>query len=225
MQEITRTFSQRLPCSFHWVWPFGYNTISKDYLVVRIFCPEACMEAQVYSLAKNSWRIIQPVDYRITAGKCNGIFFNNAFHWIGTPSTTEESGSDLASNFVIAFDTMTDEFRAVVQLHPDVAEDSCCIQLEVFDGCLCLLCNFDYEDFVKFEVWVMKDYGLRKSWVKLYTVTGFDHPYGITNTGNFITHKLYSGLYDPQDRSYRDINVQGIHNPIVNYTESLVPLC
>ncbi|KAF9617644.1 hypothetical protein IFM89_037707 [Coptis chinensis] len=100
---------------------FGYNTICKDYIVVRIFCPEARMEAEVYSLAKNSWRVIQLVDYTITTGKCKGIFFNNAFHWIGTPSTTEESGSDLASNFVIAFDTMSDEFRVVVQLHPDAA--------------------------------------------------------------------------------------------------------
>ncbi|KAF9625807.1 hypothetical protein IFM89_027139 [Coptis chinensis] len=157
------------------------------------------MEAEIYSLAKNSWRVIQPMAYTFDAENAEnrkGIFFNGVLHWVGTPCPTEESGCDLATTkYVIAFDTQSEEFRTVVQLPPDVPKGFCCIQLAVLDRRLCLVCNFDFEDVLKFEVWVMKDYGLKESWVKLYTITGFDHPY-ITNTGKFITNESY--LYDPK---------------------------
>jgi len=53
------------------------------------------------------------------------------------------------------------------------------VKLGVFDGCLCLLTENSQD--IGVDVWVMKEYGIRDSWLRLVSIqdTGFRQPFKI----------------------------------------------
>jgi hypothetical protein len=77
--------------------------------------------------------------------------------------------------------------------------------------------NYDYKksDFV---VWLMKDYGVRESWIKLLTIPylpnpedfSYSGPYCISENGEvLLMFEFDLILYDPRDNSFRYPRIEG----------------
>ena len=83
-----------------------------------------------------------------------------ALHWV----VTRKPKSDQAK-FIAAFDNGSERYCVVPQ--PEFADRELHMNVGELDRCLSIICNYFQ---VHVDVWVMKEYGLKDSWVKLYTV-------------------------------------------------------
>ncbi|KAF5749393.1 F-box protein CPR30-like [Tripterygium wilfordii] len=155
---------------------FGYDLVNDDYKVVRVILglsqdPEVEPEVGVYSLKTNSWKrlktlpvgirwLFSPYYYSFSADRGYGVLVDNALHWV-SPLDPQIG----RPNLIIAFDLGSEEFHVVPQ--PEYEHEIFEMDLSVLRGCLCALCN-DKESWV--DVWLMKEYGVKESWSRLFRV-------------------------------------------------------
>ncbi|KAF9605994.1 hypothetical protein IFM89_021320 [Coptis chinensis] len=143
------------------IYGFGYNATLQDYEVVNIGSLSNCFEVGVYSVKRNSWRRIQDFPYGIPF-RWEGAFTNGAVHWVAQRS--RKNGLSLNSA-IIAYDVGGESFRELA--YPDNTFDSSCrLRVAILDGNLCLVSSGE----ASFELWVMKEYGARESWTKLFII-------------------------------------------------------
>uniref|UniRef100_A0A2N9I2J9 F-box domain-containing protein n=1 Tax=Fagus sylvatica TaxID=28930 RepID=A0A2N9I2J9_FAGSY len=68
------------------------------------------------------------------------------------------------TNLILAFDLGVEEYRLVPR--PDFSDKDCHMNVGVLGGCLTIY-GSNYIN--RLDVWVMKDYGVKESWTKLFT--------------------------------------------------------
>ncbi|XP_042508938.1 F-box protein CPR1-like isoform X2 [Macadamia integrifolia] len=239
------------------VYGLGYDPTTDDYKLVRVVqfygdSEYSCdSEVKVYSLRTNSWRRIRDMPYHLSYergfGVLNnswrkirdmpyhlsykrgyGVLANYALHWVAM----RETGRDTASTFIVSFD-LQDEYYREIPL-PDFVDDEFHMTVGVLGGQLCLLCNFFR---VRVEVWVMKEYGVRDSWLKQFSIEQpdvissfmFVRPICYSKNGDVILDKDSEApllLYDSLRERVRNLRIRGA--PDRMETEicvgSLVPL-
>jgi len=161
----------------------GYDSVSDDYKVVRMVQFKidsedelGCSfpyEVKVFSLKKNSWKRIESVAssiqllfyfyYHLLYRRGYGVLAGNSLHWV-----LPRRPGLIAFNLIVRFDLALEEFE-IVRFPEAVANGNVDIQMDigVLDGCLCLMCNYD-QSYV--DVWMMKEYNVRDSWTKVFTV-------------------------------------------------------
>ncbi|THG03641.1 hypothetical protein TEA_014491 [Camellia sinensis var. sinensis] len=185
-------------------------------------------EVRVYSLKSNSWRRIQDFPYYLWHSFQHGVFVGGALHWV----VSRNYESDSVNFLVAAFDLTNEEYRLVPQ--PEFSDEGFYICVGELDGCLCIFCNYDQ---VRFDVWVMKDYGVKESWSKLFSIA---KPQGI-RLFDSVTPVAYSKSggevllvqdndnliwFDLEHKTVKNINIHGLPKLFVTNmcVESLVPL-
>ncbi|KAM7252845.1 hypothetical protein ACFE04_025463 [Oxalis oulophora] len=112
---------------------------------------------EVYTLGTNSWRILGTVPTNVPSDR--GVYLNGAFHWA---SNNKHKHKRANSDYIISFDLETETFGTVpppvtLTLHPEGPDHF--IKTGVVGKFLYLRCNNEF--------WVMKEYGVQESWVKL----------------------------------------------------------
>ncbi|XP_042508940.1 F-box protein CPR1-like isoform X2 [Macadamia integrifolia] len=203
----------------HMFYGFGYDPTTDDYKLIRVVefyddddYPYSCdSEVKVYSLCTNSWRRILDMPYYLTCHCYYGVLANYALHWVAMRKT----GPDTTSSFIVSFELRDEEYREVPL--PDYVGDGFYMNLGVLGGQLCLLRIFSK---VGVEVWVMKDYGVRDSWVKQSSLEQSAviwpfcciRPICYTKNGEVILDKYTADkapliLYDPRSRSVWNIRL------------------
>jgi len=151
------------------VYGFGYDHVHDDYKVVRIIQffeqnPDLYdSEVKVYSLKTGSWRRIAdfPREYYLSYKRASGVYVNGYLHWV-VARKPESDGTQL----IVAFDLGSEECRVVPQ--PKYSTGEFHLNVGVLQGWLCVMSNYPY---FRTDVWVMKEYGVKESWVKLFTVS------------------------------------------------------
>ncbi|KAL8538573.1 hypothetical protein ACS0TY_000552 [Phlomoides rotata] len=145
---------------------FGYDESSDDYkvfVVITLCCSPNVYRAisRLYSLKTNSWKTLkdeQDSDIQFGGG---GTFASGNLHWV---TGNREIGS---FNLKSEVDGMVEQ--------PSYPKGDIFPTLGVIDGCLSVisvLCFKDYQH-AYFDVWVMKEYGVKESWVKVVTLPNF----------------------------------------------------
>ncbi|XP_043721160.1 F-box protein CPR1-like [Telopea speciosissima] len=153
---------------------FGYDPTTDDYKVIRVIqfygargfindSNYSVSEVKVYSLSTNSWRRIEDIPFLSIQHRL-GVFTNSAFHW-ATIRKTGVMGPNIAPSAIVSIDVKDDEYREVPL--PDFVDDKFHMAIGVLGGQLCMLSNFST---VRVELWVMKDYGLKDSWEKQFSI-------------------------------------------------------
>lgn len=140
----------------------GYLPATDDYKVFGIYEPQGMGDVrlcEMISLKDQIWRSIDgPEDCDIYERR--GTLVNEALQWVGTRVTDE----------IIAFDLAMEEFRKMKM--PNFRQDGKHGNnfLGCLGGCLCLLrCPaYEYSHSVDFDIWVMREYQVTESWIKLY---------------------------------------------------------
>uniref|UniRef100_A0A7C8ZS77 F-box domain-containing protein n=1 Tax=Opuntia streptacantha TaxID=393608 RepID=A0A7C8ZS77_OPUST len=157
----------------------GYDCGVGDYKVVRIVhflwgatVAREAMEVMVYSLRTDSWKLVKQnfLDYGTPKSKDGALVNSNLLHWLFWSYT-------LNDHRIAGFDVCSEEWSEVPMLEYFEGNDSRVdsrkhdrVDMGVLDGCLCLVIS-DYGNFHGQNVWVMKEYGVKDSWVKLFDFT------------------------------------------------------
>ncbi|KAK6135608.1 hypothetical protein DH2020_030656 [Rehmannia glutinosa] len=150
----------------------GYDSASDDYKVVRIdeiwhnqklwVNNQKFYRTLVYSMKSDSWKRIKncPGDFAIAPiGSDQGFFLNGALHW-------------RSRDKIITLDLATEEYRQLslppVPRKPGKPFET---YLDALGGCLVVSFYYIIE---RLDGWVMKDYGVEKSWTKLFSFGKLD---------------------------------------------------
>ncbi|KAL5717336.1 hypothetical protein ACHQM5_010357 [Ranunculus cassubicifolius] len=141
---------------------FGYDETRGEYKLVRIAnIDDDGSDVKVYSVGRNSWKKVQDVPYYILYKRQLGVFVNGCLHWAAT------RGYESDSKVIASFDLVEEVFKEVAL--PDFEDDDeFHMNVDVLGGSLCLLRNV-YP--VRVEGWVMKTYGVKDSWTKLFCIS------------------------------------------------------
>ncbi|KAH6827472.1 hypothetical protein C2S53_005269 [Perilla frutescens var. hirtella] len=138
---------------------FGYDAAADDYKVVRIdrLHPGGVIvhyRTLVYSMKLRSWRKIQNCPYDISFVG-DGVFLNGALHWQSRDGIT-------------ALHLGKEEYSLLPRPHPLSWPRFTSELLDALDGYLFL--SYYPENKKGLDVWVMRDYGVDWSWMKLCSI-------------------------------------------------------
>ncbi|XP_061344338.1 F-box protein CPR1-like [Gastrolobium bilobum] len=202
------------------VYGFGHESFAGDYKLVRILFlydwHNRSFESQVklYSLRTNSWKTLPSMPYALCCARTMGVFVGNALHWVVTRKL-EPNQPDL----IVAFDLRLEVFL-VVPLPEIGDEGNFEIDVALLGGCLCMIVN--YQD-TRVDVWLMKKYGSKDSWCKVFSLMKSREmrslksvrPLGYSSDGSKVLleqdrKKLF--WYNMKDEQVTCVRIPGVHN-------------
>ncbi|KAI8561454.1 hypothetical protein RHMOL_Rhmol04G0341000 [Rhododendron molle] len=192
----------------------GYDSASDDFKVVRAIRPKrknATSAVHVFSSRLGSWKRIGEFDYQMVQSRdwTSGTVLNGAPH-----SVVDRLGSGMGA-VIVYFAATVEKFEEVAS--PDceganILVNSSDVGLGVLGGSLCVVKHWASHA----DVWVMKEYGAKESWTKLFVVPNksrefYSHdcmPLCYANDGEvvmmFDSKILVS--YNPKENSYMTIS-------------------
>ncbi|XP_060203464.1 F-box/kelch-repeat protein At3g23880-like [Lycium barbarum] len=144
---------------------FGYDASVEDYKVVKILS-FAQIEGRyenmvnVYSLKAKSWTTIQGFNSSYIKAKL-GMFANGILHW----EACYNHGSGAVWE-IVTFDLAAEIYGKIAL--PSYENEGVYWTLGVSRGDLVACCNYERN---RADMWVMKEYGVEKSWTKLVTIS------------------------------------------------------
>ncbi|KAM3326592.1 F-box/kelch-repeat protein like [Capsicum chacoense] len=221
-------------CSF--VYGFGYDEYNDDYKVVcvrhRFLILEDHVVVKSYSLKSNSWSSMDDIPDVVRLIKpCK--FVNGKLHWTGVLSWANSIYGGFHKDWNIVSIDLADEKWGEVE-QPRYGEEDFSLNLEVLGSDLSVLSNCMKKHTESHtEVWVMREYGVKESWTKMYTIKNrgdvislfFPQTLCMSNKGDIL---LVPGstvmVQNPKDESIRYPKVTnfGSCDAVNIYVESLV---
>ncbi|XP_071722092.1 F-box protein CPR1-like [Rutidosis leptorrhynchoides] len=155
---------------------FVYDSSDDDYKVVRITTlgENLGCEMMLYSLRENAWKqFSKDFPYSICyftessyfegEGGLDARVLGNIIHYLVVPITGKRI------NMIVGFDFSTENYNEV-PLPDSLVSSDIQLHMTVLGGYLCVV-SWDKETYwVGDHVWIMKEYGVKKSWTKLFTV-------------------------------------------------------
>lgn len=201
---------------------FGYCPRMKQYKLVRFMKLTSVnppnsrdskkMVAELHTLRSDSWRIIEnaPCPVRDSFNS----FLNGALHWI--------TNSDKPSEIISSFDLESEKFKVVpppAHFNVHYVNKVSWINVGVLRGYLCIC--YIYED-AMFEVWVMREYGVKESWRKEFSidmkfycklrVEDLRRPVKFLSNGDlwFVSSSNSLVSFSPRKRTFRELRSIGV---------------
>ncbi|MCL7023150.1 hypothetical protein MKW94_000830 [Papaver nudicaule] len=141
---------------------FGYDSKTEDYKFARMVSYQfGHGELNVYSSRTDSWKTMVNVPFLYPYEQL--VLFNGVFHWV--QSSTLDSGFP---RVIGSFDLESETFKEI-QLPVEFLDRNkfTVVDLRFLEGNLYLIGRI-YMAGV--EVWMMKEYGVRESWTKMFTI-------------------------------------------------------
>ncbi|OMO98374.1 hypothetical protein COLO4_13967 [Corchorus olitorius] len=154
---------------------FGFSAKTNQYKVLQTFCVNGEEpKAEVYTIGTGSWRSLGNAPISIVdQGWCFDAYLHGAFHWV----TYSDDGN--SKDQIVCFDFEKDMFGEVPFFRfPCGRARVTTLKLGVIEDCLSV-CGYPDHGSNHFEIWVMKDYGVKESWTMQFRIKheGF-HGYG-----------------------------------------------
>ncbi|XP_060181964.1 F-box protein CPR1-like [Lycium barbarum] len=169
---------------------------------------------KIYSLKSDSWRSVDPwasVDDRRSREQLDvsGKFVKGKLYW---PTATVDGLYVFYKEWTItSFDLANEKWGEVE--HPCYEEGDIDLLLEVLGSDLSVFCNNHGKHI---SIWIMKEYGAKESWTKMFTINYpdryvgdrhvFSLPSFMSNKGEILVMFLFhatSMIYNPKDDSLR----------------------
>ena len=205
-------------------YSFGYDHFIHNYKVIVIYLciTSKTNEVRVHTLGTDNWRRMHDFPFcGLIRG--SGIFVSGTVNWFAfdVPNNCRRE--------IVSFDLEKESFKILSQ--PNLEKDSW--NLGVLKDCLCI---FSHND-IFVDVWIMKEYGNKESWTKLYNISymgvPISHAYGnvlyISEDNQMLVDLMREGnkrkivLYNSKNGilNFREIEIGHLMSPNV-YIESLV---
>ncbi|KAL4362268.1 hypothetical protein GQ457_04G024960 [Hibiscus cannabinus] len=151
---------------------FGLDATTDKYKVVEVLykgitrrdftssSPSVESVVHILSVGSPTWRNLGNFPFHFMWQKSQ-VLVNGKLHWMSYPDKNN------AANLIMSFDLADEQFQEVPM--PDcISSDRDLHELVVLRGCLSAV-SFDEEN-KELEIWVMKEYGVRESWVKEFSI-------------------------------------------------------
>ncbi|XP_024633547.1 F-box/kelch-repeat protein At3g23880 [Medicago truncatula] len=114
-------------------------------------------EVKVHTLGSNIWRNIQEFPFGVFPFGRSGKFVSGTINWLASRKFYPG-----CNHFIVSFDLAKESYQKLSPPSYGGANVGKMPTLGVLKDCLCLTCGDD--------VWVMKQYGKKESWTKLFTI-------------------------------------------------------
>ncbi|CAJ2639680.1 unnamed protein product [Trifolium pratense] len=165
---------------YGFIYGFGYDFVTDNYKVVVISfysMPDDFtkkIEVKVNTLGTNFWKNLQEFPFN---GKpdniASGIFVSGTINWLASKHWHH------SPCFIVSLDLGKESFQKI--LLPDYGEEDVSIlYLSVLRDCLCMMYGHD--------VWIMKEFGNKESWTKLFSVSDMRDP----SKSSYLTKTVYT---------------------------------
>ncbi|CAN1288838.1 F-box protein At3g07870 [Linum perenne] len=223
------------------VFGFGFHPTTKEYKVIKIVYyrnggssrpgyPRSrrtvfpLSEVQILTLGTPEWRIQDKISHQLIRRPGEALV-NGRLHWVTRPRRYNPVRR------LISFDLGDEQFREVAK--PESGGLSRCnFNLVALKSCLgaAVYCNYG-----RLEIWVMKEYNVKESWVKEYSIGAYmpkglkqniERSYKIWRTGLNGRVRVLGVLkngeilleyksrvlvcYDAKNGKFRDLKLQGV---------------
>ncbi|XP_022760068.1 F-box protein At3g07870-like [Durio zibethinus] len=154
---------------------FGFNPTKKEYKVIQIlyrpkfeerdrpYVNESTLvqsEVHVLTIGSPSWRNLGMIPCCFL-WQPSQVLVGGRLHWLSKPNKYTRASR------IISFDLRTEKFQEFPPKPDCCGLNRCFHHLVVLRGCLCAAA---YHDNDKLEIWVMKEYGVKESWIKEFTI-------------------------------------------------------
>ncbi|KAI3934592.1 hypothetical protein MKX01_034046 [Papaver californicum] len=149
---------------------FGYDFKTEDYKFARMANIRGkYSEIVVYSLKLNLWKMYRDIPTRYPYEDL--VLFKGILHWVEMPPW-----GSVRPRMICSFDIGSEIFKRI-RLPQHFPNKFNIIHVRLLEGCLYLTGSLYM---TCSEVWMMKDYGVHKSWTKMFAIdntkyTGFNH--------------------------------------------------
>ncbi|OMO88540.1 hypothetical protein COLO4_20224 [Corchorus olitorius] len=164
-QEDKRTFNA--------FFCFGFSVKTNQYKVVQTFYVYGeGSKAELYTVGTGSWKSLGNAPYCSNLGYTRfNTFLHGACHWV------EYLNFNLNDQKIkiVCFDFENDMFRDLPSPPQFKPEKDDLLMLGVIEDSLCACCF--REDSYQFDIWVMKDYGVKESWTMQFRIEDTFFPY------------------------------------------------
>ncbi|XP_057432757.1 putative F-box protein At3g16210 [Lotus japonicus] len=227
---------------FHGVHGFGVNPITNDFKVVNIIVDAEIWDGsdrkligQVYNLHSDSWKVVNAgvLAYFIYKSMFNA-YLNGVYHWLAISSLRDHV------EFVLCFDMSDDVFwkMNLPQFPSQEENNELCVSnhnVVVLNDHIGYVREYTMPFEIQFEMWVMNDYGVEGSWVRMFNIargTGLGKILEIWKDDNDDVVVLGGEEHHPlvlykigQQQVVKEFNVcfRAEHH-VVRYVESFLPL-
>ncbi|CAI9772594.1 unnamed protein product [Fraxinus pennsylvanica] len=157
---------------------FGFHPITKEYKLIKIvYYPNVnnlkiarkCSrlmtshrsDVQIYNLGTNEWRSMGEAPYRLEKRSSPGVLVSGRLHWMSQMAKY--------TRIIVSFDLSNDSFREIP--NPDTGHLIwTSSHVAVLGGCLSAATHSGNG---ALDIWVMKEYGVQESWVKMFTLGAY----------------------------------------------------
>jgi F-box interacting protein len=156
------------------IYGFGFDHTSNDYKVLRMvliyelgrtLSKPVLSHAELYKLCTGTWETVRvPEDFQYSIVDHKHALVNGASHWVGYHK--RDMASDFPELVVLLFHMCDEEFRVMKLLDCLSSLDANVIRIGVSGGLLSLI-EFNSQGA---SVWLMREYGVVKSWTKQFTL-------------------------------------------------------
>ncbi|XP_058759145.1 F-box/kelch-repeat protein At3g06240-like [Vicia villosa] len=242
-KHIPSIVSNLDPDDIFYLYGFGYDESTDDYLVVSMSCDSSSVflnissRLNIFSLRANTWKEIEytgllnysQFHYMDDSGYDHGVGFlcNGALHWLA-------SRDDLNVYVIFAFDLVERELLEMSfpdDFDHDFDQEPTDCDLWVFGEFLSL---WAMEERTLVNIWIMKEYGVHSSWTKTLVLsivaipTRYFYPICYTRNGEIIGTDGGTGLVKYDDKGqlleHRSYSNDPEGSQVAVYIESLLSL-
>ncbi|KAK2394038.1 hypothetical protein QL285_055918 [Trifolium repens] len=225
--------TRRQVCEFS----FGYDHSSDTYKVVVCVSSVVVFNGprdlktlvKVHTLGTNSWRTIQDFPSGLTHVDGPGKFVCGTINWL----TFRSVPNSTSFWCIISLDLEKESYLEIMQ--PDYGGVTLtCLKLGVLRDCLSIF--FRSDTFT--DIWFMKEYGNKESWIKLFRVPVVrdlcSYPYVcalyVSEDDQVLLYNVLSELiiYNSRDGTFKDLNIRntyGLRRRTQVYQEGLISPC
>ncbi|KAL2524834.1 F-box protein [Abeliophyllum distichum] len=166
------------------IFGFGFHPVTKEYKVIKIvYYPSVYnldnssllwrlnynipyrSHVQIYNLCTNEWRSIGEAPYILEKSSSPGVLVSGRLHWMS--QCGKFNGRH--DRMIVSFDLSDDSFRKITKPESGDLRSWLSSYVVELGGCLCTFVQLPPSNGAM-DIWVMKDYGVQESWVKVYTI-------------------------------------------------------
>jgi F-box interacting protein len=221
------------------LFSFGYDPFVDNYKVFAVFFCKHKNQVFVHTLGMDSWRSIHNNFPRCSSIRGSGIFVGGTVNWLAADSAKTiwlpiGGGAANSFHYIVSLDLKNESLQTLLQ--PDLGTNEWI--LGVVRDCLSIFANTK----MCFDVWIMKEYGMKESWTKLYSVPYmkdeglyfYNKVLYISEEGKLLMFSHVSGevilklvVYDSKNGTFKITEIENIHDSIDPqvYVESLISPC
>ncbi|KAF7849688.1 hypothetical protein BT93_L0387 [Corymbia citriodora subsp. variegata] len=164
--------------SHHVGYPYDFSIVNMNIYLEQH--SNYTSQVEVYSFRRNCWKQLSNIfPPSLTQHLGNQVIFKNFICWCPCFRLDHEIVA-----LLILFDVVQDDFQKIAL--PDIMPLGKKV-INLLEGCLSVIAHNSSTE--NYEVWIMKEFGVYKSWIKFY------RPIGFANSGEvFFIHTFYMGL-------------------------------